>query len=83
MVLARRRRADEAEDAFQEAVSAARSLRYPYAEARSLYEWGLMLAGRPETKQGRDRLEEAAEIFQRLGSRPYLELARKAMAGPG
>lgn len=83
MVLARLRRADEAEGVFQEAVSVARSLRYPYAEARSLYEWGLMHAGRSETKQGRDRLEEAARIFRKLESRPYLELARKAMAGSG
>jgi uncharacterized protein HemY len=42
MVLARRRSWDEAEPAFEEAVSLARSLRYPYAEARALYEWGLM-----------------------------------------
>ncbi|CAA9466152.1 MAG: hypothetical protein AVDCRST_MAG58-3500 [uncultured Rubrobacteraceae bacterium] len=83
MVLVRRRRADEAEGVFQEAVSVARLLRYPYAEARSLYEWGLMQTGRPETKQGWDRLEEAAEIFRRLESRPYLELAQKAMAGLG
>ena len=36
MVLARRRRWDEAERAFEEAVPIARSLRYPYAEARAL-----------------------------------------------
>ena len=36
MVLARRRRWNEAEQAFEEAVSVARSIRYPYAEARSL-----------------------------------------------
>ena len=83
MVLARRRRADEAEGVFQEAVSVARSLHYPYAEARSLYEWGLMQTGRPQTKQSRDRLEEAAEIFQSLKSLPYLELAREAMSGLG
>jgi hypothetical protein len=81
MVLARQRRWDETEHAFEEAVSVARSVRYPYAEARSLYEWGSMQAGRPETEQG--RLEQAAEIFRRLGSRPYLELAQKALAGSG
>jgi tetratricopeptide (TPR) repeat protein len=81
MLLARQRRWDEAERAFEEAVSVARSIRYPYAEARALYQWGSMQAGRPEIK--RDRLEEAAGVFRRLGSRPYLELARKALAGPG
>ena len=81
MVLARQRRWDEAERAFEEAVSVARSVPYPYAEARSLYEWGSMRAGRPETERG--RLEEAAGIFRRLGARPYLELAQKALAGPG
>jgi tetratricopeptide (TPR) repeat protein len=80
MVLARDRRWDAAERAFEEAVSVARSLRYPYAEARSLYEWGSMQAGRPES--GRGRLEEAAGIFRRLGSRPYLELVQKALAEP-
>jgi hypothetical protein len=80
MVLARDRRWDAAERAFEEAVSVARSLRYPYAEARSLYEWGSMQAGGPES--GRGRLEEAAGIFGRLGSRPYLELVQKALAEP-
>jgi hypothetical protein len=36
MVLARRRRWDEVERAFEEAVSVARSVSYPYAEARTL-----------------------------------------------
>ena len=80
MVLARQCRWDEAERAFGEAVSIARSLRHSYAEARALHEWGSMQAGGSEAKRG--RLEEAAEIFRRLGSRPYLELALKALAGP-
>jgi hypothetical protein len=83
MVLATRRSWDEAEHVFEEAVSVARSIRYPYAEARTLYEWGLMHVGGPDTKQGRERLEEAVEIFRRLGSRPYFDLARKEMAGLG
>ena len=58
----------------------ARSVRYPHAEARTLYEWGLMYADRPDPRQARERLEEAAEIFRTLGSRPYSDLAQKAMA---
>lgn len=82
MVLARRRRWDEAERAFGEAVAVARSIRYPYAEARALYEWGLMYVGGTDPHQARERLEEAAEIFRVLGSRPYSDLAQKAIAGP-
>ncbi len=82
MTLTKRRRWDEAERAFEEAVSVARSIRYPYAEARALYEWGLMYLGGPDTKQAQDRLEAAAEIFEALGSRPYSYLTQKAMAGP-
>jgi tetratricopeptide (TPR) repeat protein/transcriptional regulator with XRE-family HTH domain len=79
MVLARRRRWEEAERAFEEAVSVARSVRYPYAEARALYEWGLMYVAKRDPRQGRNRLEEAIEIFRRLGARPYSDLAQKAL----
>lgn len=82
MVLTRQRRWDEAEHAFEEAVSVARLIRYPHGEARALYEWGSMHVGGPDTKQGKDRLQEAAEIFGRLGSRPYSDLAQKALARP-
>lgn len=82
MVLAREHRGDQAERAFDEAVSVARSIGFPYAEARALYEWGSSphVGGR-DPEQAQDRLEEAVEIFERLGSRPYADLARKALAG--
>ena len=80
MVLARQHRWQEAERAFEEAVSVARSVRYPYAEARALYEWGLIYVGKPDPKQGRDQLEQAAGIFTELGSHPYSELVQEAMA---
>ena len=82
-LLASRRRWDDAERALEEAVSTARSIRYPYAEARALYEWGLMCAGRPHSGPGRALLEEAAGIFRRLGARPYSDLALQVMAEPG
>jgi tetratricopeptide (TPR) repeat protein len=80
MVLARRRSWDEAERTFEEAVSIARAIRYPYAEARALHEWGLMFVSRMDPERGRDQLEKAAGIFRRLGSRPYYDLVHKAMA---
>jgi tetratricopeptide (TPR) repeat protein len=79
MVLARRRSWDEAERAFEEAVLVARSIRYPYAEARALYEWGLMYVSRMGPQQGRDQLKKAAGIFRGLGSRPYFDLVQKAI----
>jgi tetratricopeptide (TPR) repeat protein/transcriptional regulator with XRE-family HTH domain len=83
MVLARQGRWDEAERTFDEAVSVARSVRYLYAEARALYEWGSMYVGKPDPRQARELLEESAEIFRGLGSRPYFDLAQKAMSGLG
>jgi tetratricopeptide (TPR) repeat protein len=80
MVLAEQHRREEAERAFELAVSVARSMRYPYAEARALYEQGLMYAGAPDASIGKDRLERAAEIFRSLGSRPYCDLAQRALA---
>ncbi|HLL40009.1 MAG TPA: tetratricopeptide repeat protein, partial [Rubrobacteraceae bacterium] len=83
MVLGRRGTWDEAERAFEETVSIARSVRYPYAEARALYEWGLMHVNMPDPRKARGRLEEAAEIFRGLGSHPYTDLAQKAMVALG
>jgi tetratricopeptide (TPR) repeat protein len=83
MVLARRQRWDEAEHAFEEAVSVARSIRYPYAQARALYEWGLMCVRRRDTEQSRTLLREATETFRKLGSRPYSDMAQNAMEETG
>ncbi|HEX8918947.1 MAG TPA: tetratricopeptide repeat protein, partial [Chloroflexota bacterium] len=54
MVLQRQGQASEALDVFEEGLALARKLPYPYAEARILERLG--------------RLEEAFEIFQRLGA---------------
>jgi predicted ATPase/transcriptional regulator with XRE-family HTH domain len=83
MVLAGRRSWDDAERAFEQAVSVARSIRYQYAEARALYEWSLMYVGRPDSGQGQVLLREATEIFRGLGARPYLDLAQEAKGGRG
>jgi hypothetical protein len=64
MVVARERRWDEAERVSEEAVSVARSLRHPYAEARALYEWGLMYAGRPDPKLSGEQLEVRPRSFR-------------------
>ncbi len=80
MALARQGREAEAEQAFEEAVAAARELPYPYAEGRALYEWGHVSTGQQEPQQAWARLEAAATIFERLEALPYAERARQALA---
>ena len=54
MVCGRRERWQEAERAFEESLSLARQMRYPYAEAQALYEYGMMQAGMDFVGVGRD-----------------------------
>jgi class 3 adenylate cyclase/tetratricopeptide (TPR) repeat protein len=82
LLLGRKERWDRAEDAFREAVSLARSMPYPYAEARARYEWGRVAGTRGETTRSRERLEEALHIFRRLGAQPYVQRTERALAGP-
>jgi len=74
---------DEGQRVFEEAVHLARSMPYPYAEARALYEWGLLRLQKGDPQQGQERLEEALAIFQRLGARPHIERAEQALAKLG
>jgi len=83
MVLAQEGKSPEAERAFQEAVTLAKPMPYPYGEARALYEWGRMLAEQRELKQARPRLEEALTVFQRLGAQPYIEWTEQALVQLG
>jgi tetratricopeptide (TPR) repeat protein len=73
---------EEAERAFAEAVALARTMAYPYAEARALYEWGRMHGTRGESVPAKERFEEASRIFRQLGARPYVERAEQALAAP-
>jgi tetratricopeptide (TPR) repeat protein len=73
MVAARQEQWEEAECALEEGIGLARSMPYPYAEARLLHLSGRLhtQAGKPETAQ--ERLEAALAIFQRLGARKDVE----------
>jgi DNA-binding SARP family transcriptional activator/Tfp pilus assembly protein PilF len=79
MLLDRQGRRSEAEDAFDDAATAARSMPYPYGEACALQEWGRLLAKRGQSEEARSRLREAVAIFTRLGARPRLEHAEQAL----
>lgn len=70
---------EEAEDSFQAALSLARSIPYPFAEGRALYERGQTLIARGKREDARKLLEQALLIFQRLGARPSVEQADLAL----
>jgi uncharacterized protein HemY len=83
MVLSHGGQWGEAEGAFTEAVSLARSTSNPYAEARALHEWGRMCLQTGVPQHAQKMLEEALAIFRRLGARPYIERAEQALAECG
>jgi tetratricopeptide (TPR) repeat protein len=82
-VLGRQGSREAGERSFQEAVTLAQPMPYPYGQARALYEWGGMLARAGEVEQARPRLEEALSIFTRLGARPYIERTERALVQLG
>jgi hypothetical protein len=69
MVLRRQGHTDEAAGVLAEGLALARSLPYPYAEARILAELGMR--------------EEALTIFQRLGAREDVERTKQLLASLG
>jgi len=79
MVLSGQERWDEAEAVFNEGVSLAHDMPYPYAEARILFEHGVMRFKMSKSQRARSRLTEALAIFQRPGARTYIELAKRAL----
>jgi tetratricopeptide (TPR) repeat protein len=81
MVATRREQWEEAADSFGEAASMARIMPYPYAEARALYQYGLMHIHHAKPKPAQEQLEAALAIFQRLGARPYVKRTEQALGG--
>jgi tetratricopeptide (TPR) repeat protein len=79
MGLARLARIKEADTMFCQAVSVARSMPHPYAEARALYEWGCANTESGQLKHAGERLEEALVIFRELGAQPYIERTEQAL----
>lgn len=76
---ARQARWAEAESLLTEAASLAHPMPYPFGEARSLYEWGRILAGQGKAERARERLEQALAIFTRLGARRHIERTKQAL----
>lgn len=80
MLGARQGRWDAAEGALDECLSIARSLPYPYAEAKALYVAGQMRAARGEMERAREHYAAALVILRRLGERLYAEHIERALA---
>jgi tetratricopeptide (TPR) repeat protein len=71
---------DEAERAVEEGLSLARSMAYPYAEARLLHLAGQLRAHLEQPEAAREQLEAALAIFQRLGARKDVERIESLVA---
>jgi predicted ATPase len=70
---------EEAEDSFREAVALARSMPYPFAEGRALFERGQMLIARGNREAAREPLGQALRIFQCLEARRCVEQAERSL----
>jgi hypothetical protein len=73
MLLSKQRRWIDARRTLEEARPLAQVMPYPYAEARTLYELGLMHLQADAPQRTRECLEEALAIFRRLGAQRYIE----------
>jgi hypothetical protein len=60
-------------------VERAHEIAYPWGEARTLYEYGLLHAQKGDAPQAREQLEVARVLFERLGSRPYIARVDEAL----
>lgn len=75
----RQGRAEEAEEAFEGAIALARSMPYPQAEGRALYEMGQMHAQLGDREAGRKLLMAAADIFAQVGAADDAKRAQRAL----
>lgn len=78
-VLIQQGRLDEARRILAQALELARSMSYPYAEARILVEEGTACIKQGDVSQGQSRLEEALAIFERLGAKQDIQSTRQAL----
>jgi tetratricopeptide (TPR) repeat protein len=88
LVATARERWDEAERSLTEALTLARQMRYPYAEARLLYVCGLLQVRKGKnvregvfagTREAQEQLEAALAIFRRLGARKDVERTEQSL----
>lgn len=80
LVAAREGRWEDALADGEGALSVARSLPYPYAEAKTLYTLGQLLLRRDETERGYEHLAAARAILSRLGEHLYAQRIDRVLA---
>lgn len=80
MVLTIQERWDEARRAFEEAVSLASRMPYPYAQARALTGLGKMFLAGGQPDQACQQLAEALAIFRRLGAKRDIQQVEGMLA---
>jgi class 3 adenylate cyclase/tetratricopeptide (TPR) repeat protein len=71
---------EEAIRRCEEAVSLARSITYPYAEAKALYTSGELFSQRGNVARAREKLLAAQAICARLGERAYAARIERALS---
>ncbi len=76
-------RREDATAALEEALSWARSMPYPYAEARLSREYGMLHVREREPEQARERLCAALGISRRLGAREDAGQTERALEAAG
>jgi tetratricopeptide (TPR) repeat protein len=69
-----------AECSLEEGVALARSMPYPYAEARLLHVYGRLHIQKGEPEAARERLASARVLFLRLGARTDVARAQQALS---
>ena len=79
MLLASQGHWQQAEQALQESISLAHTMPYPYAEGRSLFEYGVLQGKSGDPGRACERLSQALAIFQRLGARKDVERTEEVL----
>jgi tetratricopeptide (TPR) repeat protein len=72
-----------AETVLNHLLDLTRGIPWPFAEAQALAEWGQLEAARGNSKQARQRFEEALTVFRRVDAQPFIERTERALAEIG
>lgn len=79
MILGRQHHWKESKQVFAEAVALARTMPYPYAEGRTLYEWAQVHLQCGEPERARNQMIEARATFRRLGARRDVQWTEQSL----
>lgn len=82
MALAQRGEWDAASTAFDRSLSLAHAAPYPFGEAQSLHQYGMMCQRKRELRRARSCLNTALAIFHRLGAHAYVDRVQRTEVPP-